>query len=42
MRKPTVWFLTRLDLNQAVQAQKMAVLSLQILDVESRGTVLSM
>ena len=35
MRKPTIWFLTRSDTNQAVQLQKMARgLKFRILKVE--------
>ena len=41
MRKPTFWFLTRSDTNQAVQLQKMAR-GLKISDLESRGIGLSM
>ena len=36
MRKPTFWFLTWSDTNQAVQLQKMAS------DLENRGIVLSL
>ena len=38
MRKPTFWFSTRSDTNQAVQLQKMT----RGLKLESRGIVLSM
>ena len=41
MRKPTLWFQATSDINQAVQAHKTAK-SLQILDLESRETVLSL
>ena len=39
MSKPTMWFSNRSNTNRAVQAQNMA--RLEILDLESRGIVLS-
>ena len=41
MRKPTKWFLNKSNTNQAVLAQEDG-LRLEILDLESRGTVLAM
>ena len=41
IRKPTMWFPTRFDTNQAVQTQKM-VKGCKILDLESRGTKLNL
>ena len=41
MRKPTIWVPTRSDKKRAVQSQKMVGWRLEILDLESRGIVLS-
>ena len=41
MRKTTMWFFNRSDINQPVQSQKMAK-RLESLDLEGRGIVLSM
>ena len=41
MRKPRMWYLNTSDTNQAVLAPTMAG-GLKVLDLESRGIVLSM